>query len=90
MQSHVPYPSQLFYQRQLIAVLQKLVILVKASFWNAHLQRMILSDCTDNEDFPSPPVLVLNVKKYICPFLFQQDLLPLTSSVGPPKVVPYH
>ena len=37
----------------------------------------------------SPSVVVLNVKNYTCPFLFQQDPIPLTSDAGPPKVVAY-
>ena len=36
-----------------------------------------------------PSALVLNMKKYTCQFFFQHDLLLLTSSVGPPKVVAY-
>ena len=82
------YPSKLFHQRQLIAAVQKLVILVKASFYNAHLGWIILSDCIHNKDYFQSSAF-LNVKNYTCPFLFQQDLTSFTSSAGPPKVVAY-
>ena len=67
--------SKLLYQRQLIAAIQKLVILVKVSSDKSHLLWIILGHCIDDKDYFQSSACFECQKLYLSIFL-QQDLIP--------------